>query len=171
MTSGAPPPAAPSLRGPPMNGKMKQDVHRSSARAADKFTSNGQQSINNNFGTTCDQTSLKLRIKVGSDNLSARKNAEIYSGLGLDVSPSSSFEASPVNSDDLCHVPNDVPCEESPTSILEVGKCFYVFIYLFYSSNDEIDFVGRSEYRVKHILVKTGMPFVIPIVMKWAGLG
>ncbi|XP_076899467.1 cysteine-tryptophan domain-containing zinc finger protein 3-like [Bidens hawaiensis] len=126
LTSGAPPPAAPSLRGPPMNGKMKQDVHRSSARAADKFTSNGQQSINNNFGTTCDQTSLKLRIKVGSDNLSARKNAEIYSGLGLDVSPSSSFEASPVNSDDLCHVPNDVPCEESPTSILEMMTSFPV---------------------------------------------
>ncbi|KAI3741820.1 hypothetical protein L1987_59498 [Smallanthus sonchifolius] len=118
-TSGAPPP-----RGP--QGKVKQEVLTPSARAADKFTSNGQQSINNIIGNACDQKSLKVRIKVGSDNLSTRKNAEIYSGLGLDVSPSSSFEASPINSDDLCHVANDIPREESPTSILEMMTSFPV---------------------------------------------
>ncbi|GJY27876.1 hypothetical protein Tco_0403643, partial [Tanacetum coccineum] len=64
--------------------------------------------------------SLKVRIRVGSDNLSTRKKAEIYSGLGLDVSPSSSLEASPADSDDFCHAPRDTPCHESPTSILEV---------------------------------------------------
>ncbi|KAK1420485.1 hypothetical protein QVD17_22122 [Tagetes erecta] len=119
-TSGAPP------RGPPINDKVKQEVHMSSARASDKFTSNGQQSTNNIFGNTCDQKSLKVLIRVGSGNLSTRKNAEIYSGLGLDVSPSSSFEASPINSDDLCHVPNDTLCEESPTSILEMMTSFPV---------------------------------------------
>ncbi|KAK9055814.1 hypothetical protein SSX86_026899 [Deinandra increscens subsp. villosa] len=125
-TSGAPQAPAPPPRGPPMNGRVKQEVQMSSARAANKFTSNGQQSINNNFGNTCDQKSLKVRIKVGSDNLSTKKKAEIYSGLGLDVSPSSSIEASPVNSDDLCHVPNDTPCDESPTSILEMMTSFPV---------------------------------------------
>ncbi|XP_022035461.1 uncharacterized protein LOC110937359 isoform X1 [Helianthus annuus] len=127
LTTSAPPPAPPPPRGPAMNGKVKNDLHMSSARAADKlFTSNGQQSINDNFGNPCDQKSLKVRIKVGSDNLSTRKNAEIYSGLGLDVSPSSSLEASPVNSDDICHVSNDIPCEESPTSILEMMTSFPV---------------------------------------------
>ncbi|KAL8192029.1 hypothetical protein R6Q57_028150 [Mikania cordata] len=121
LTSSAPPP-----RGVPINGKVKQEVHMSSARGADKFTSNGQQPINHNFDNICDQKSLKVRIKVGSDNLSTRKNAEIYSGLGLDVSPSSSVEASPLNSDDLCHVPNDTPGEESPTSILEMMTSFPV---------------------------------------------
>ncbi|KAI7747695.1 hypothetical protein M8C21_029033, partial [Ambrosia artemisiifolia] len=124
-TSSAPPPPPPP-RGLSKNGKVKEEVHMSSARAADKFTSNGQQSINNNFGNPSDPKSLKVRIKVGSDNLSTRKKAEIYSGLGLDVSPSSSLEANPVNSDDLCHVPNDIPCDESPTSILEMMTSFPV---------------------------------------------
>lgn len=137
-TSGALP------RGPPMNDKVKQEVHMSSARASDKFTSNGQQSTNNTFGNTCDQKSLKVLIRVGSGNLSTRKKAEIYSGLGLDVSPSSSFEASPINSDDLCHVPNDTPCEESPTSILEVGKCILsFFVFSFSLETMKWDLVGR----------------------------
>ncbi|GMH25996.1 hypothetical protein Nepgr_027839 [Nepenthes gracilis] len=46
----------------------------------------------------CDQKTLKVRIKVGSDNLSMKKNAAIYCGLGLDVSPSSSFDDSPIES-------------------------------------------------------------------------
>ncbi|KAI3783147.1 hypothetical protein L2E82_13211 [Cichorium intybus] len=116
LTSGPPP------KGPLMNGKVKQEMHTLSNKAGDKFSSSGQP-VNNN---TCDQKSLKVRIKVGSDNLSTRKNAEIYSGLGLDVSPSSSLEASPVDSDDFCHVPNESPHEESPTSILEMMTSFPV---------------------------------------------
>lgn len=119
LTSGS---SAPPPKGPLMNGKMKQEVHMSSSnKGGDKFGSNGQP-INN----SCDQKSLKVRIRVGSDNLSTRKNAEIYSGLGLDVSPSSSLEASPVDSDDFCHVSNDSPHEESPTSILEMMTSFPV---------------------------------------------
>lgn len=113
------PPSVPAPRGPPMIGKAKQEGHMSSAKAGDKFTSNGKQPVN-----TSDQKSLKVRIRVGSDNLSTRKNAEIYSGLGLDVSPSSSLEASPVDSDDFCHVPHDSLCDESPTSILETMTSF-----------------------------------------------
>ena len=67
-----------------------------------------------------DGKALKFRIKVGIDNLSTRKNAEIYSGLGLDVSPSSSLEDSPMDSEGLlCHDLRDIPYE-SPTSILQV---------------------------------------------------
>ncbi|KVI12516.1 Zinc finger, CW-type [Cynara cardunculus var. scolymus] len=110
-------PSVPAPRGPPMIGKMKQEGHVSSAKAGDKFASNGQPPVNN-FANASDHKSLKVRIRVGSDNLTTRKNAEIYSGLGLDVSPSSSLEASPVDSDDFCHVPRDSPCDGSPTSRL-----------------------------------------------------
>nr|XP_043618776.1 cysteine-tryptophan domain-containing zinc finger protein 3-like isoform X2 [Erigeron canadensis] len=109
-----------------MNGKVKQEVHVSSGKGGDKFASNGQQPVNINFANTSDPKSLKVRIKVGSDNLSTRKKAEIYSGLGLDVSPSSSLEASPLDSNDICHVPRDTPRDESPTSILEMMTSFPV---------------------------------------------
>jgi hypothetical protein len=62
---------------------------------------------------------LKVRIKVGSDNLSTQKNAAIYSGLGLDVSPSSSLDDSPSESDEMSHEPQDA-CLESPAHILQV---------------------------------------------------
>lgn len=96
--------------GSTMNGKLKQEV----------VTSCGDKSKStSNFSNDSDQKSLKVRIKVCSDDTSTRKNAEIYSGLGLDVSPSSSLEASPVNSDGFFHAPRDGP-DVSPTSILEV---------------------------------------------------
>lgn len=125
LTGGA---SAPPPRGHLMNGKVKQEGHPLFNKAGDKFTSNGQSV--NNFANISDQKSLKVRIKVGSDNLSTQKNAEIYSGLGLDVSPSSSLEASPVDSDDFCHLPNGSPHEASPTSILEVGKAPNIFLNL-----------------------------------------
>ncbi|KAL0459633.1 UNVERIFIED_CONTAM: hypothetical protein Slati_0590500 [Sesamum latifolium] len=65
-----------------------------------------------------DQRTLKVRIKVGSENLPTQKNAEIYSGLGLVVSPSSSLDDSPAASGGQCGKLLDVP-EESPTSILQ----------------------------------------------------
>ncbi|KAI3732447.1 hypothetical protein L1987_63652 [Smallanthus sonchifolius] len=68
---------------------------------------------------------LKQKVKVVSDNMLTKRNAEIYSGLGLDVSPSSSLEASPVNSDWLFHGTQDGP-DESPTSILEMMTSFPV---------------------------------------------
>lgn len=67
-----------------------------------------------------DQRTLKVRIKVGSENLPAQKNSEIYSGLGLVVSPSSSMDDSPSTSEGQCGELLDTP-EESPTSILQVN--------------------------------------------------
>ena len=72
-----------------------------------------------NKKSASDQRTLKVRIKVGSENLSAQKNAEIYSGLGLVVSPSSSMDDSPTTSGRQCGKLLGVP-EASPTSILQV---------------------------------------------------
>ncbi|KAK1558243.1 hypothetical protein Q3G72_000157 [Acer saccharum] len=72
-----------------------------------------------------DQKTLKVRIKVGSDNLSTQKNAEIYSGLGLYVSPSSSPDDSPSESEGMDREPLDAPLEY-PMNILRVMTCFPV---------------------------------------------
>ncbi|XP_055813375.1 cysteine-tryptophan domain-containing zinc finger protein 7 isoform X2 [Solanum dulcamara] len=66
-----------------------------------------------------DPKTLKLRIKVGPKNLSIQKNAEIYSGLGLDVSPSSSLDGSPIDSEGVSRDLQVSP-DESPTSILQI---------------------------------------------------
>ncbi|KAG4378362.1 hypothetical protein GLYMA_17G024800v4 [Glycine max] len=71
-----------------------------------------------------DQRTLKLRIKVKSDIL-AKKNAAIYSGLGLDDSPSPSMENSHEESEDMPHVSQETP-EESPTSIVQVMTSFTI---------------------------------------------
>lgn len=76
-------------------------------------------STNKRASSLADQKTLKVRIKVGTDNLSTRKNAAIYSGLGLDDSPSSSMDDSPSESEGISHEPKNVPFE-SPTSILQV---------------------------------------------------
>ncbi|XP_019440848.1 PREDICTED: uncharacterized protein LOC109345981 isoform X1 [Lupinus angustifolius] len=68
--------------------------------------------------TVSDQKTLKVRIKMGPDNLPTRKNASIYSGLGLDVSPSSSPDESPSESEGISCGPQGAPFE-SPISILE----------------------------------------------------
>ncbi|KAI9182280.1 hypothetical protein LWI28_023832 [Acer negundo] len=72
-----------------------------------------------------DQKTLKVRIKVGSDNLSTQKNAAIYSGLGLYVSPSSSPDDSPSESEGMDRDPLDALLE-SPMNILRIMTCFSV---------------------------------------------
>ena len=72
----------------------------------------------NKSDSQSDQKNYKVRIKMVSDNLPTKKNAEIYSGLGLDVSPTSSFEDSPTDSK-LALEAQNLP-EQSPASILEV---------------------------------------------------
>jgi len=70
-----------------------------------------------------DQKPLKVRIKVGSDNLSVKKSAAIYTGLGLDGSPSSSFDDSPMEGEELS---DGLPINphESPSQILQVSSLF-----------------------------------------------
>ncbi|XP_019247282.1 PREDICTED: uncharacterized protein LOC109226849 isoform X3 [Nicotiana attenuata] len=64
-----------------------------------------------------DQKAPKLHIGVGIEDLSTQKKAEIYSGLGLDVSPSSSPDDSSIYGEGLSH---DLGDYESPTSILQI---------------------------------------------------
>jgi len=82
-----------------------------------------------------DQNRLKVRIKVGSDNVLARNNAAIYSGLGLDISSPSSNEDSPDGRGSLSPEVNNVP-HESPQTILQVKYSRYnttrVFMLLFH---------------------------------------
>ncbi|CAM9000278.1 unnamed protein product [Rhodiola kirilowii] len=72
--------------------------------------------------TLLDQKKIKVRIRVGSDNLSSQTKAELYSGLGLHASPSSSFEDSP-QSEGWSKEPHDAP-DVSPNSILHIMTSF-----------------------------------------------
>lgn len=78
------------------------------------------ESLNKKITSTSDQKTLKVRIKMGPDNLSTRKNAAIYSEIGLDVSPSSSLDDSPSESEGISRGPQEAPFE-SPTIILQVN--------------------------------------------------
>ncbi|WOG87318.1 hypothetical protein DCAR_0206541 [Daucus carota subsp. sativus] len=79
-------------------------------------------SAKNKSNSHSDQKNYKVRIRRLSDNWSTKKKSEIYSGLGLDVSPTSSFEDSPTDGE-LAREPQNLP-EFSPTSILEIMKSF-----------------------------------------------
>lgn len=83
-------------------------------------------------GSSTDQRTLKFRLKMNS-NFLAQKTQEIYSGLGLDDSPSSSMENSPVESDDTPPPPPPPPpvskakAEDSAIDIIKVEDLFYFY--------------------------------------------
>lgn len=108
----------PALKAPSVDDLSKQEVSMAAARVED-FTQRFD-SINKRSTNVADQKTLKVRIKVGTDNLSTRKNAAIYSGLGLDGSPSSSMDDSHSESEGISHEPQNMSFE-SPTSILQVS--------------------------------------------------
>ncbi|KAF5939352.1 hypothetical protein HYC85_023611 [Camellia sinensis] len=99
------------------NDLSKRDIGMSSAHCAEESSSRCE--LAKNCAQPSDQKTLKVQIKVGSDNLSTQKNAEIYTSLGLDISRSSSLNESPTGSEGFSHEPLDAP-EESPTSILQI---------------------------------------------------
>ncbi|KAF7837845.1 uncharacterized protein G2W53_006327 [Senna tora] len=72
-------------------------------------------------GNSTDQRTLKFRIKTKPDNV-AQKKAEIYSGLGLDISPSS-MENSP---EEIGRMPqaSQETGEESPIGIIQAMTSF-----------------------------------------------
>ncbi|KAK7348224.1 hypothetical protein VNO80_22774 [Phaseolus coccineus] len=78
----------------------------------------------NKSGKLTDQRTGMLQIKMKSDSL-AKNNAAIYSGLGLDDSPSSSTENSQKESEDMPHVSQDMP-EESSSRIVQVMTSFTI---------------------------------------------
>lgn len=81
----------------------------------------------NRSGNLTDQRTLKVRIKVGCDNL-ARKNAAIYSGLGLDDSPNSSLGNSPEESGGMSPISREMT-DMSPTGIIQVMVCSAFSLY------------------------------------------
>ena len=110
----------PIIEAPNLNESSRQEACTSFPYVEERGS--GYGCVNNKSTTSSDQKSLKVRIKMGSDNLSTRKNDAIYSGLGLDVSPSSSLDDSPSESEGISRELQDGPFE-SPTSILQVYLC------------------------------------------------
>jgi hypothetical protein len=79
-----------------------------------------------------DSKSLKVQMKVGSNNFLPRKNAAVNSGLGLDISSSASMEQSHDGLGGQSPEFGNVPYE-SPQTILQVAYCIItklIFIYL-----------------------------------------
>ncbi|KAJ7977520.1 CW-type zinc-finger protein [Quillaja saponaria] len=115
----------PAAKAPSMNDSINQEVCEPAIHT-EAFISK-YESVNKKPTDMFGQKPLKVRIKMGTDNLSTRKNAAIYSGLGLDVSPSSSLDYSPSESDGISREPQDAPLE-SPTSILQIMTSFPVLL-------------------------------------------
>ncbi|KAK6260195.1 hypothetical protein SCA6_014669 [Theobroma cacao] len=113
----------PALKAPSSNDSNKQEVGVTSTHA-DELASRCEFA-NKKAANLPDQKPLKVRIKMGSDNLSTRKNAEFYSVVGLDVSPSSSLDDSPSESEGMYRETQE-PLFESPTSILRFMTSFPV---------------------------------------------
>ncbi|KAI6693078.1 hypothetical protein NL676_020788 [Syzygium grande] len=103
----------------PPNDPLKQDLAYCSELVPNCIM---KEEISNKPGNQSDQRTLKVRIKVGCDR-NAQKNAAIYSGLGLDNSPSSSSESSSGESEDLSASSGEIT-EVSPASILQVMTSF-----------------------------------------------
>lgn len=114
-----------NARAPPVDDSMKKDIRISSNLGAERCPLKDDST--NKLGNSADQRTLKFRIKMKSDNLT-KKNAEIYSGLGLDISPSSSMGDSPEETGSMPPVSQENG-EESPTSIIQVEDTFLFFSY------------------------------------------
>ncbi|XP_028781447.1 uncharacterized protein LOC114737664 isoform X2 [Neltuma alba] len=109
-----------TLKAPKVDDSMKKDVEVSSNEVADRFPFKDDSA--NKSGKSTDQRTLKFRIKMKS-NMSAQNNAAIYSGLGLDNTPSSSMGNSPDENEGML-APSQETCEESPTAIIQVMSSF-----------------------------------------------
>ncbi|XWS08617.1 hypothetical protein CRYUN_Cryun40dG0017200 [Craigia yunnanensis] len=123
----APPNAPPTGRPadaccPTGNIAAKHDPHLSSAQVAEKSALKDESF--NRARIPNDQKSLKVRIKMGSDN-KAKKTAAIYSGLGLDYSPSSSLGNSPEESGGTVMISQETT-SKSPFRILQVMTSYHV---------------------------------------------
>ncbi|KAL1542662.1 cysteine-tryptophan domain-containing zinc finger protein 7-like isoform X3 [Salvia divinorum] len=142
--------ASPSIKPPSASGKplsvgssLQGNGYLKSKHAEESSLKSGT-----NKKSASDQRTLKVRIKVGSENLSAQKNAEIYSGLGLVVSPSSSMDDSPTTSGRQCGKLLGVP-EASPTSILQIMTSYSEELLLSPLSEDLIHLTEKRKFRGK----------------------
>lgn len=90
----------------------------------EKDSAPDSDSLDSSFNGT-DHKALKVRIRVGSSNDLVTKKASIYSGLGLDISSSSSKGKSPDGLEGLSPEFSNMP-DESPRTILQTMTCFSV---------------------------------------------
>ncbi|KAG9142785.1 hypothetical protein Leryth_005540 [Lithospermum erythrorhizon] len=99
-----------------------------------------------------DQRTLKVRLRVGSNDLPAGKNEKIYSGLGLDGSPSPSLNDSYTDSEWLSHDLRDLS-GNSPTSILKIMTSFLLQETQLLSplSEELICFTENEKYSAKSV--------------------
>ncbi|KAJ8491510.1 hypothetical protein OPV22_013231 [Ensete ventricosum] len=111
-----------SVMVPPVDDSCKRDMCVNEPYVQE---SNSQHTSLDKPSNITDQKSLKVRIKVGSDNTLARNNATIYSTLGLDMSSPSSYEDSPHGSRGISSEFQDLP-DESPKTIFQAMTCFVV---------------------------------------------
>ncbi|KAI3505752.1 hypothetical protein L1887_27968 [Cichorium endivia] len=113
------------LENAPLNPPSRKDTSSLCVSKKETFLSKHETTTSNSANPS-EQRSLKVRIKVGSDN-SARKNAAIYSGLGLS-SPSSSMGNDLEENDDLStefHGVINIPLD-SPETILRDMTSFII---------------------------------------------
>lgn len=103
-----------------------------------------------------DPKSLKVRIKVGPGNVLIKNTPEIYSDLGLVISPSPSLEDS---ADESRERSSESPCAfvESPSTILQVMTCYPVPGSCFLSPLSEtlLHFLEKKDTSVTNIKKNT----------------
>ncbi|KAK4717524.1 hypothetical protein R3W88_015862 [Solanum pinnatisectum] len=104
----------PALKAPAANGKTN-----SALQPTQDEDSTSRSELVKKPTNLSDKKAPKWHARVGVKKLSTQKKAEIYSGLGLDISPSSSLDDSPISSEGLSHDLKDSRYE-SPTSILQI---------------------------------------------------
>ncbi|CAH8368488.1 unnamed protein product [Eruca vesicaria subsp. sativa] len=124
-------------------------IPQKSVKSKKPNSSSRHESATKKPGVFSKQSSLKLRIKMGSDNLpTEKKAAAIYSGLGLDVSPSLSLENDSLSgSEGKNGEPEGYSPLESPTNILNVMTSLPVDHCQLLSplSDDLIRFIEREK--------------------------
>ncbi|XP_006650076.2 cysteine-tryptophan domain-containing zinc finger protein 3-like isoform X2 [Oryza brachyantha] len=107
---------------PPSGDLCKKEICSSTNGEKDSVACS--DSLDSSFNGS-DQKTLKVRLKVSSTNTLTRKNAAIYSGLGLDISSSSSMEGSPDGIEAQSPEFSNMPYE-SPRTILQIMTYFSV---------------------------------------------
>lgn len=126
------------------NSGLVSSVNPKKSMKSKKLNSNSnsnsrQESATKKLGVFSKQNSLKLRIKMVPDGLSTEKNAAaIYSGLGLDVSPSVSLDNNSLSGSEGMNGEPQGYSPVSPTSILNVRVSFVLF-----RNTDTVSFLLR----------------------------
>lgn len=100
-----------------LDSRRKDDYCR---RTSNGINGNPHQQILNRAANGPEQKAPKIRIKVNSRSL-ARNTAAVYSGLGLDISPSSSMDDS-LGGSTGAPEPKNLP-DASPHTILQIMTC------------------------------------------------